>query len=484
VKRSSTSNRRLVPRALLLVSLLAVIWVWFFAGDEPMPTPLPPIQQSEGPANQSAEPVRVVPEPPAAAPGPAPQPPPDEIPSIGEFTIAVRDLADGSPVPGVSFRLCVHHTESGEEVISATADAEGFLSIPGDGVQTIRCVTQGWFTPFYKEGALKKEREVWLYRIMPVRVTVRASEGTRKFDPETVRLDVLHQGIEVSPWTRFWFDQHDLGIARLSNGPGPHGVVTIKVPRMRGQVIRASSPGWQPAGESIPVPEAEGGISVVDLELKAASIPIRGRLTGSDGEPMVDALVTAYVIIETTIDQIDREKVRLAGHAWGLGYSSLTGRAVLTYQISARTRGNGEFDIGANVKGEVVLVVYPPGEHKPVFERLGSLSDEGLTADLHAEAGNRGEKVQFAIGGSPLRGAMVTISDVALSPPQPAFSAKLDSEGRMPTSWLTPGHRYTLTTRPRTKALEFEWREQKVLDINVLWEELGDYLKRREQAGK
>jgi hypothetical protein len=110
--------------------------------------------------------------------------------------------------------------------------------------------------------------------------------------------------------------------------------------------------------------------------------------------------VTAYVVIETTIDQIDREKIRLAGHAWGLGYSSITDRAELTYQISARTRGNGEFEIGSNAKGEVVLVVYPPGEHKPVFERLGHLSDDGLTADLHAEAGNRGERVQFAVGGA------------------------------------------------------------------------------------
>jgi hypothetical protein len=79
---------------------------------------------------------------------------------------------------------------------------------------------------------------------------------------------------------------------------------------------------------------------------------------------------------------------------------------------------------------------------------------------------------------------MVTISDVALSPPQPAFSAKLDSDGRMPTSWLTRGHRYTLTTRPRTKPLEFEWREQKVLDIDVFWTELGEYLKKREQTRK
>ena len=132
-------------------------------------------------------------------------------------------------------------------------------------------------------------------------------------------------------------------------------------------------------------------MSAVDLELKAASIPIRGRLTGSDGEPLANALVTAYIVIETTIDQIDRDEIRLAGHYWGLGYSSTTGHAA-PYQISARTRSNGDFEIGSSVKGEVVLVVYPPGEHKPVFERLGNLSDDGLTADLHAEAGNRGEK--------------------------------------------------------------------------------------------
>ncbi len=474
-------NRRIALGLLLLASLLVAVWVSFFDGSAPRFEPLPPVQTITAPEIQIVEPLVPAqpPELPPPAPNPAPEPPPAETPPAPDLAIAVRDLADGTPIPGVSFRLVLNRKDSDEETISATADAEGVLTIPGEGVQTIRCVTPGWFTPYYRVGALEKERQIWLYRMMQVRVTVRAAVGIRKFDPRAVRLGILSQGTGQPPWTRSWFDHHDLGRYRRPGAPGASGVVTIKTPRTKGLLIRASAPGWQPAGARIPVPEAMGGISAVDLELKAASIPIRGRLTGSDGEPMANAMVTAYIIIETTIDQIDREKIHLAEHNWGLGYSSKTGRAEITYIISGQTRENGEFELGANVKGDVVLVVYPPGEHKPVFERLGRLSDDGLTADLHAEAGNRGERVQFAVGGSPLREAMVTISDVSLSPPQPAFAAKLDSEGRMSTSWLTPGHRYTLTTRPRTKVLEFEWRGQKILDINVLWEELGEYLKKR-----
>jgi hypothetical protein len=465
----SEERFRVLGIAALLVLAVPALWLLCRGNAPEQPAPQQPdiVPPREAPA---PAPLAEIPEafPPPAPPTVDASEPVAPTAKPESTEILVRDLADGSPVPAMQLRLTLRDDGTRSTQATAVSNDLGVAVIPASGVRSIAPMLPEWHAPDYADGEVPESGELWIFQTMIAHVTVRAEEAVRELDPGAVRLSLFVKGTDESPWSRSWLDRHRMRQFRIDGSLDATGRKEVELPRIPGIQIQASARGWRPAGEEVSVPNSAEAPVYVNLELEAESIPIRGTLTGSDGRPVPNTLVTAYVVVETTADKVDRAKIRLGGHNYTLSIYSKTGRAVIVYYVNGMTGEDGAFNLGSNVTGEVTLVVFPPAEDRPVFERMGTLSDAGMDVDLMAAPGPKGERVQFVQNGRPLADAIVVMSNLTLAPPQAAFRTRLDSTGRMPRSWLTREQKYTFRSEPRSRMVEFVWRGEKKIDVEAL----------------
>jgi len=334
----------------------------------------------------------------------------------------------------------------------------------------------------YTTEEVLSSKTLWIYQMMTARGGVRASGKSRgkALDPSTVTLSALTVGLEghgvpgqdsPNPWNPLWMRRHRIEESRIVQPIGEDGVFSARVPRIRGIAIRATAPGWKPAFALLSTNEGPGPVAV-ELVLHPASV-LEGVLKSSNGSPMSNVRVVAYVSERSGFAGLNRERLKLkADGAFTASWNPRKNLARVTHINWAITDQEGRYAISLNADGDVYIVVHAEG-HLPVRKSVGwtdaDREGEDLLAQVTAEPPVRGE-----YGGNPLPKHQVTIGDLSVGDFQPAIEVETDESGAIPTDWLEDGRRYLVMVRgpgvPRDEfvAAKITWSGQEALEMREL----------------
>jgi len=415
------------------------------------------------------------------------QPPDDSTAHGSVVAVLVRDLADGAPVPGVSFRVIPTSTTSpgtgdrgGSEL---TSDRDGRLQLQERVLSgaAIELVSDDWKMPAYRSGEVERTRSIWIYRRARVWGTIRGVGGEGPLNPTIVSLVALGVGLEgygrpdhqtPEPWNPQWLIGHRVQRHDALPSPEPDGTFHVHVPRIRGVVLRATAPGWRMTWARVPI-ESGGDEFKVDLTL-FASYSVSGVIQGEDGEPMSGLRVVAYVTQFGNYDQINYEQLQLGGHeghtAW---WSQKDNSSAVNYMEGAVTDHEGRFKIELKADGDVLIVAHAQGRI-PIERGIGWMNSDSDIPPLVARRPSSPSRVRILYGGQPLAEHRMLIGDLSRGHVQPSVRAATDSEGYFDTAWLVPGRRYFLvvygiheTGNVNDDGI-FEWSGQATLDLKQL----------------
>lgn len=241
---------------------------------------------------------------------------------------------------------------------------QGVIHVPAASLEcldTISVASDVWRIPTFRPGEIPETRSVRLYRLTRVTGRVRGEGGPAPLDPMTVSLVALGVGLEEygrpdrktpDPWNPQWLlarrvQRHD----RLA-APDRDGLFDVRVPRIRGMVLRATAPGWRATWARIPSDVDE---FAVELTLRVG-YSVAGRVLGEDGAPVAGLRVVAYVSQFGSYDGIHYEQLPLAGHEGYTGWWYQQGnRAGVNYMEAASIDEEGRFVPQLKTDGHVLL---------------------------------------------------------------------------------------------------------------------------------
>ncbi|MHC4451640.1 MAG: hypothetical protein ACYS0E_16145 [Planctomycetota bacterium] len=228
--------------------------------------------------------------------------------------------------------------------------------------------------------------------------------------------------------------------------PDAEGFFEGKLPRVAGYVVHASMPGW--FAESVPVPmdTEEHRVSVL-LELRKGT-RLHGRILDDAGQPVPKGTsVHVYITIRGDPAKLTvEEAIRMRGSApcgMTCKLSVQRGETIANFHYRIFTNDAGEYSLVVQQRGDVTVRAHVKG-HAPATARSGWLPAQGQNLDLVVNRVLAPTDIEIKVEGFPQVNARVQIVDLVSRGPQMAILTKTDSEGRLPSSWLEPGHEYLI----------------------------------------
>jgi hypothetical protein len=185
------------------------------------------------------------------------------------------------------------------------------------------------------------------------------------------------------------------------------------------------------------------------------------------GRPVEGAVVMGWVLLR--VPAAEASPAALLSRYPGGGLTTVRrggGEEVaLVLHHFGRTGADGTFRLDLRERGEVRLLVLPPGG-APLLRRLDAAPPEPDALDLTAEPAARpGAVVLVVQGGRPLAGARIAVSDQTDPDVKPGWVAEADAEGRIAAEWFVAGRTYAFTLLPAGEGApagrtELRWEDQ------------------------
>jgi len=414
-----------VAAGAAVIALTALLMTWRVSGDTPGPR-----------AERGSDGLRAEEGNREAGDGDVSGPSAEPAPRTDALALAVRDLRDGAPVPGLTLRFVM---DDGREQ-PVRGDARGTLTWPDadlDGVVRIES-GNGTFEIASSPAQAKTSGEIWGYRRVSVAGRVHF-EGSSDPPFEEVSLS-------FSPRR----GRADLG------APDGSGRFRVEVPHVRGSTVVARAPGWFPAW------------AAVDPSSELVLVLRRGRrLTGTlrapDGTPIADQTVRVFVVQISRYDELDLDAVNRIKAAKGISRSKKDDRSVLSLGYGPRTDAEGHWSVDLDADGDAYIAVYASGR-AALHARLGPT--QRLTREIELVARERHPaELVVTHHGQPVRDTSFHLVDVTW-PAQVGFRARTNKSGRLDrTHWLVPGRKYGIRTGTGGRSVFFRYHGQPTIDL-------------------
>jgi hypothetical protein len=446
------SRRVSVPLIAVAASILgAALWILLPRGEELAPahtTHVPDADAGpEEPLLHGVARTAAVPRPSMAASAAGTQ----EVLPPRDYT--VRDLATGSAVAGVPFKVAVE----GAALTAIHSDSGGRISVPGGPGVELSISGSPWRGTWAGRELPAGTADLWVFHSQRVRGRVVASASeTEPLDASAVRIQVCMVGVPAErsgeigpdPWNSRWARAHGLWDVERRLGVATDGGYEVEVPRVRGAVVRATAPGWMPGWTDVPNAEGEP-IDVPDIILKRA-LRVRGQITDEDGAPLrgvrLSVLLTSRYGAEEPV--LDASRAQLVG--WSLSARGNAKGSIRTFLREVRSDEEGNFSFEYGTDGELLLVAEASGRWT-VRQSLGLLRADPPFQSIRMR---RGEvpALQFHDKGKPLAGWKLTVADLMGDPngmePQPSSTVKLSADGHAPGTLMERGRDYYVWLTP------------------------------------
>lgn len=363
-------------------------------------------------------------------------------------SISVRDLADGTAVPGLAFHVARESDGAPLDGSGFVADAAGRVVVP---IALLHSISPE--QPFERAIAQTRDdicraAELWVFRRIKLNVT--AHHETELAAPSsgagTIESWVfagspgVNPSLAEAPWNVKWLRGRRLHGRIEQHAASGTWPLQITAPRVRGLGVVVRIPGMRPAVRRV----------VVDSRTESADVyidvsrptKITGRLVESAGAPVAGASVVAYLEHRLAPSELDIELYTISGSAvtWNWDPTMTHGR--LTLVSGASTGAEGEFTIEIGASGNTVVEARVDGRRpvrSPVFLAEGSVS----VAPLHVGTAVTPHQIVLMSDAEPVAGARVTVIDVSSEIGQQlAISGRTDTSGRIDATALEPGRQY------------------------------------------
>lgn len=325
-------------------------------------------------------------------------------------------------------------------------------------------------------------QDLWLYRTIPLTVTVREQGQTSPPSLEGLRIDIQALGIDgygswdlpsPEPWDPCWLTNHGLNDCAAVPLPGTVNTFESLVPRIDGIALRVSGPGWLTAVSRVPVhPGAES--AQVTLEL-ARSHRIAGILRDESGVPVGDATVEAHVSLRGSYDKVNLQELFCMIGAPAIARCNRQESAVVANaRVRSATDEEGRFHLELAWEGDVLLVAYVEG-FRPLRERLGQVAADREALALTLRRPIREERVTLVHEGRDLANLSLDLLDCSSWYVRTGATTSLDGAGQLSTTWLEAGRRYWIHVFSENGGDvakgQLEWNGQSILDLATLRQE-------------
>jgi hypothetical protein len=279
---------------------------------------------------------------------------------------------------------------------------------------------------------------VWVYRMVRVRGTVAAADGSdlARIVRLQARVSLEESGPSASNGT--WPGRPHLPGWSGLPGPDAKGAFDVEVPRIRGMTLFAHADGWISATARVDFREEA---KPVRLTLDR-STELAGVLIGTDG-PLPGAGVRVFVVLHADEKGLTSAVLRAIRPKGGftLSSSAKDNESVATLVLGAKTDAEGRFALDLPVGGELLVVAYPPGHATLVRDRFPDAAGRRKLR-LAAAAAPERPRVTFRRGEQALGPGRLMVVDLSLGAVQTGPTLSLDDAGSAPADWLVPGHHY------------------------------------------
>jgi hypothetical protein len=359
-------------------------------------------------------------------------------------SINLRDLADGSPVSGVSLLAAGG--------IEFPVSQDGFAEVPAPCLSTLTVRPTAWSIPKQGPEEVRSSGVLWCYRTMRVEGRVEIPAGPTRFE-KPPRIAATYSpgvpglssrwGAAEPPWTVFWFREHGVPENVSLGDADIDGRFTFEVPRIRPLCIVAQGKDCRQFGMEFVDVDVRTDVASVRIVLESQA-RVSGRIVGHDGEPIPVRSLLVYS--ESRIALVDFDIGQLSARACGNALSAAVyqsrGEALFCMIGSAVPDGTGQFDVSINDTGDGLLVAWIPGQ-RPVRRRLGRLAGEKMLPEIRLPIQERFAGVQFRYRGAPMANCALVAADITEEISQLMLPLNhLDPNGEIDGAWLEPGRKY------------------------------------------
>ena len=373
----------------------------------------------------------------------------------------VSDLGDGLPVPGLALTVQVSPPGNPRAVmgesVQVTSDEEGLVKLLGRSIH-IDASSEEWKKPRNTSGReVLRTKQLWVYKEIDVTIRVVSKlDDSVGFDPAQVSVGWTVLAAEPTPiterpkdpWNSMWARGHGFTDHTFPMRASSEGVVTGRIPRIRGLRIRGTvaNPAVSSAIVELDIPSRDAEAVEVVLTFTDVRRHIHGTVRSSDGTPLAGAVVTAYVATVVKTSDLSIDSLRGLGYAFSV-VGNTEGESILTFLDRRTTDEEGKYSFSLPPGGELLLVAHGAG-HSPSRARYAStsLSEE---VNIAARSIESTPEIRFLSKGEPLPGALVILTDLSSEPFQTNTEFRLDDASVARTGWMEVGRDYWILIRPK-----------------------------------
>jgi hypothetical protein len=382
-------------------------------------------------------------------------------------TVVLRDLANGAAVPDLEVEV----DRGAATPLTLRSDSAGSVGLP-TGWTRLRATHSDWTASNGDPSATARDGVVWLFRRIRVHGRVVAEADGAPVSSATVVCRVAGAGpardetLEHYAWADSWVRARQIELGAELRVREDASFV-MDAPAIAGLHVRATAPGWAPS--VAPVTEPSSTSAQLLLRMRR-QITVRGRLSSSDGTPLRGAQVWIRVSTIRSGSALPTPEERLSGNAVTFGVGA-DGRGVLVSRQRVWTHADGSFELPLPGPGEAKIDAFA-AEHHVRTVSLGLLDANRDDVALVAERAVHGTRLQLRTGPEVLRNARFLATDLSTDDGVEVYNdfVDVDSDGRVPSEWLVPGHRYRFLLNgrgvPGGRRTGFvRWTGQPQLDI-------------------
>ncbi len=337
--------------------------------------------------------------------GAAPDEPVAPSGGSGALALVVRDMWDGAVCPGHERVHWVMGEDRAGPVAEATTNEQGRISgdvAPG-GTSRLPPHPR-WLAVCTRSEALASGT-LWAFRTVDVCARLEG-EGGDTFSTGATLTERRIDTIDAARYRPAGLTDRDHrrafeGVQRLTPPRGATYTHMLRVPRIRGMMIRASAPGhlevWQ-----LFEPTSGAGRSYLHFRLRWGPI-LQGRIADDEGRPLGGAEVFVRVVVPAPEPRHRLEQL-MYGVDWGCYVARSAADAHMRFERKAAVSADGRFRIDLPLEGDVIVRAWREG-YVPEERVLGVLPVGPLDVDFALRSLHRSSPAHVTLefaGGMPL----------------------------------------------------------------------------------
>ena len=430
--------------------------------------------RSDGPPRRGERVTRAVEEIPDSVPPPRPSDEtvrhdPEDAPSedVPRAPMHVRDLGSGALVPGIE--IAIGSDEGARRLVT---DSSGAVDITGPELWNVQVATAGWKQTKRLRNSLLGMRTLWVYGSLRVEGKLRTRTGDARFDEKNTTFSAFIDD-DGRRWDGPSTRHRDRVLSESSlvvESVKPDGRFVVHVPRIRGLVLAVTAADYYPVTEHLH-PHMQSERATVDFTLTRA-YRISGVIVDEAGAPLPGQSLFAFTIVRVSYEDVRNfERLRHLHPDGGMGACAGVNGGYAKFQRTFRSDKKGAFELDIRIAGgQTFIFGYRKGCRMIEYE-VGALTGDRDDLRIVTNRAPEGSFVRITVDGKPLDREPVLVCDLDFGrgEAQPAVQLMTKADGRMPTTYLTRGRRYSIDlVEPRDGKLLggcLRWNGEETIDL-------------------